>query len=1085
MPYQDNPENVVSVFISKIIDPDNPFGSADCVRISLLQFSCLLVEQASQHIHDVTNKRQGNKLRRLMTFAWPCLLGKNCVDPTTRYHGHLLLSHIIAKFAIHKRIVLQVFHSLLKAHAVDARNVVRQALEILTPAMPVRMEDGNTMLTHWTKKIIVEEGHSMQQLFHILQLVVRHYKVYYPVRHHLVQHIVNSIQRLGFSPTATIEHRRLAVELAEVIVKWELYRIKEEAETTDPNNSRAIGQQSSTIKRPSADDPSGKRMSSQTTSSGNSPVPVILPRIEPGSTKPIERTHADAVLNFLLRLACQVNDVTTIHGNPGEQLSRRCVSLLKMALKPDVWVAEQCDLKLAWLDKVLASVDSAQPNFGNISTALEVLTFLLGVMKREQILVSFKPLQRGIGACIASSNTKVIRLVHGLLSRLMTIFPAEATSANIASKHEELDTLYATVSRFIAEGLATYEKTTTATPSSLFGTLMMLKAACTNNPSYIDRLITPFMRVLHRMAKEHLHTTQTETNPVTSELLILSLDLVKNRVVVMSVDMRKSFIGTILVGLIEKTQDVKVMKAITKILEEWMKNKSTIAINQAPTLREKSILLVKMMQYVEKRFPEDLELNRQFLELINYVYRDESLKNTELSVKLESAFMAGLRCVQPQVRAKFFEVFDDSVIKRLSDRIMYIVSSQNWENIGQHYWIKQCIEFLLATVNPTTQIQMTNQDLLLPSVTSVMHGGMIKDYEEQTNFICNLGQTGEEQNVLEVKEERDAKDSSLEVDTWLSGISFCDVSANTEEIIEKPNLTQMISKQERFMEEAKKVKTEQLLLAAAQLCHMDTKLAERVWLDIFPRIWTILEESHLVFLLKEIPPFVASGAHVSQKDCHPSALGTFMEALAHCNPPVPIAPAVMKYLSKSHNFWHRTTLLLEQMAFENDTNLIVQERYNWDEFEKVTDAWRQYAVMDMLSEMYSMLCEEDMWSGLWQKRPPYYKETLHAIALEQQGYFEQAQGAYEVCMSKYSQDFASGPAPYYLNAENLLWERHYERTTKELNQWDMGLELGGNKGYRNPFLVLESAWRIPNWPVMKDILTQVEHNCPREMAWKV
>ena len=60
------------------------------------------------HIHDAGNKKQGNKLRRLMTYAWPCLLSKNCVDPATRYHGHLLLSHIIAKFAIHKRIVLQV-----------------------------------------------------------------------------------------------------------------------------------------------------------------------------------------------------------------------------------------------------------------------------------------------------------------------------------------------------------------------------------------------------------------------------------------------------------------------------------------------------------------------------------------------------------------------------------------------------------------------------------------------------------------------------------------------------------------------------------------------------------------------------------------------------------------------------------------------------------------------------------------------------------------------------------------------------------------------------------------------------------------
>lgn len=59
------------------------------------------------------------------------------------------------------------------------------------------------------------------------------FKVYYPVRHHLVQHMVGSIQRLGFSPTATLEHRKLAVELAEVIIKWEVYGIKEETETTE------------------------------------------------------------------------------------------------------------------------------------------------------------------------------------------------------------------------------------------------------------------------------------------------------------------------------------------------------------------------------------------------------------------------------------------------------------------------------------------------------------------------------------------------------------------------------------------------------------------------------------------------------------------------------------------------------------------------------------------------------------------------------------------------------------------------------------------------------------------------------------
>lgn len=51
------------------------------------------------------------------------------------------------------------------------------------------------------------------------------------------------------------------------------------------------------------------------------------------------------------------------------------------------------------------------------------------------------------------------------------------------------------------------------------------------------------------------------------------------------------------------------------MVEEWIKNTKSLT---GPSLREKSILLVKLMQYVEKRFPD---LNTQFLELVNFVYR--------------------------------------------------------------------------------------------------------------------------------------------------------------------------------------------------------------------------------------------------------------------------------------------------------------------------------------------------------------------------------------------------------------------------------------------------------------------------------
>lgn len=61
-----------------------------------------------------------------------------------------------------------------------------------------------------------------------LLLIVVSFQVYYPVRHHLVQHMISAMQRLGFTPSVTIEQRKLAVDLAEVVIKWELQRIKDQ-----------------------------------------------------------------------------------------------------------------------------------------------------------------------------------------------------------------------------------------------------------------------------------------------------------------------------------------------------------------------------------------------------------------------------------------------------------------------------------------------------------------------------------------------------------------------------------------------------------------------------------------------------------------------------------------------------------------------------------------------------------------------------------------------------------------------------------------------------------------------------------------
>ena len=80
------------------------------------------------------------------------------------------------------------------------------------------------------------------------------------------------------------------------------------------------------------------------------------------------------------------------------------------------------------------------------------------------------------------------------------------------------------------------------------------------------------------------------------------------------------------------------------------------------------------------------------------------IKGSELTARLEPAFLAGLRSVNPVIRTKFMEIFDKSMKKRIYDRLVYIIATQSWEHMGNHYWIKQCLELLLNVVQPDKSV---------------------------------------------------------------------------------------------------------------------------------------------------------------------------------------------------------------------------------------------------------------------------------------------------------------------------------------------------------------------------------------------
>ena len=82
--------------------------------------------------------------------------------------------------------LVQVFVALLRTCQPDSRRaLVRQALDVLTPALVRRLSSGDSKKPMWVRyvrKILMEEGHSMAHMVHIWQLLVRHADLFYTSR---------------------------------------------------------------------------------------------------------------------------------------------------------------------------------------------------------------------------------------------------------------------------------------------------------------------------------------------------------------------------------------------------------------------------------------------------------------------------------------------------------------------------------------------------------------------------------------------------------------------------------------------------------------------------------------------------------------------------------------------------------------------------------------------------------------------------------------------------------------------------------------------------------------------------------------
>lgn len=196
----------------KAYDPDAFADADDLFRIEILHLTSVLVEKLPQPL--VSSKKD------IIKFVWPFISSD---DHTVRQMAYLVTAHFFRAYDSPAKFIMRTWTGLLQPpHVEGNRAVIQQTLDIIAPVLQKMPHDPS--MPHWaktTRRLLAEEGNGNLHVVMIYQLIARQPDLFYPFRALFIPHVINSLQRLGFQMSTNNEGRILALDILEVIYKWE------------------------------------------------------------------------------------------------------------------------------------------------------------------------------------------------------------------------------------------------------------------------------------------------------------------------------------------------------------------------------------------------------------------------------------------------------------------------------------------------------------------------------------------------------------------------------------------------------------------------------------------------------------------------------------------------------------------------------------------------------------------------------------------------------------------------------------------------------------------------------------------------
>ncbi|KAJ3029169.1 UNVERIFIED_CONTAM: hypothetical protein HDU68_012852 [Siphonaria sp. JEL0065] len=780
----------------------------------------------------------------VIKFAWNQI---KVEDVTCKQAAYVLLANFIHEYETPPKIATQIYVALLKAHQSEIRVLVKQALDILLPVAPKRIVaptasnvDAKTQIPTWARWTKKVISEDGHNMSQLLTL----YQLL--IRHSELfypyrDHFIGNIVS-SFARLGLLTNATPETKTISI----DLCELVLKWETMKVK--------------------------------GWSENAMVVEEIE-GENANIIANNKETVIGYLIRFVSTPLDASI---RPG--LMSRAINSLKELLA--LW--PESNVKFSHFEKAIA-LELKEESYPIIRDTIDVLETCLENRSPLWIIGHLSSLQKPIELWINSDNPAIVKPIAHVLGKVFSAaLSPEASDPRFAT---EVTSFLRMVDSVTAKLLQTM--------SNVYSLLSILRTVYESKPQVLDdeRTMVDLMKLLNKLSKEHLLPANNNApgfEPLTT-MLIMLLELVRNKMSLLK-DYRRPFQDCLL-QLVSESHDITLLNCVLSIVDEWIFKHT----ESFPTLKEKATLVFKMMVFETRG---DKDLADRYLQLISSIYNDPKLARTELTVRLEKAFLTGTLCENPSIREQFSNTLNSSLESALFPRLQYVIGIQNWEFLSNTFWIKQALDLILGCI----------------------------DWSQPVNASC----------------------AGYRVSASTFGIKPTHSSAMA--IDSDPDSEH--SKYIAFLSDMRSMNVGLILRSAREFSYLDSDVSATLWTALFPLAWDLLSAGERQVLVKLLILLLGKDYNVKQMTHRPNVVATLLEGATKCTPAVELPPQLVKYVGKNFNAWHISLELLQNSAAAQRISMSTSK-----EEERVKEI-----TLDALGELLSSLSEDDYLSGLWRRR---------------------------------------------------------------------------------------------------------------------